>query len=485
MKILIRIMFPFKTNDSIKLSLIQNRKSIREHIIRNSSIDNPMDKELLEVFEIQKKIRSFIASSADGIATSILGTSTNLKNIEKVQSEFVSSLSHFSDISMNLASSAEELDAVIHSISFQISETLKTFDQTGQRNQELVKSLEKTSKEIENIAKQSLWVKLENQKNDEEFLSLYNDLKKINENIQLVKDISDRTNLLALNASIEAARAGEGGRGFSVVADGVSKLAENTKIAVKTIQDSAAHIRNRFLEFQENSKARTSVLVEIIEKIQGIETAIIANRKESNSNLSEIQILISQFHELELKLREVGSASANIANDSTSISNQVHVLADHSIHSKTDFDSIFAKIEETVKLITNQNSVWLLEFIFHRRMDHIHWVKAVDDAIQTNLVQNLPQLNHTLCKMGLWYYQSSVLDQNQKRIHEKLEAPHQELHQCAIRIKEAMLLEDKEAVKTERTKLQECFLVLSKTFDEYINYLEAKTLENLELTSIN
>ena len=147
MKILIRIMFPFKTNDSIKLSLIQNRKSIREHIIRNTSIENPMDKEFLELFEIQKKIRSFIASSADGIATSILGTSTNLKNIEKVQSEFVSSLSHFSDISMNLASSAEELDAVIHSISFQISETLKTFDQTGQRNQELVKSLEKTSKE--------------------------------------------------------------------------------------------------------------------------------------------------------------------------------------------------------------------------------------------------------------------------------------------------------------------------------------------------
>lgn len=88
----------------------------------------------------------------------------------------------------------------------------------------------------------------------------------------------------------------------------------------------------------------TSVLIEIIEKIQSIESSIVSNRLESNANLNEIQMLISQFHELEFKLREVASASANIANDSTSISNQVHILSESSIQSKSDFDSIFAKI---------------------------------------------------------------------------------------------------------------------------------------------
>jgi methyl-accepting chemotaxis protein len=68
--------------------------------------------------------------------------------------------------------------------------------------------------------------------------------KKIDEAITLTKAISERTNLLALNAAIEAARAGEAGRGFSVVAEEVRKLADQSRRATEKISSEMKEIQS-------------------------------------------------------------------------------------------------------------------------------------------------------------------------------------------------------------------------------------------------
>ena len=129
--------------------------------------------------------------------------------------------------------------------------------------------------------------------------------EKISKIIKVIDEIAFQTNLLALNATIEAARAGEAGRGFSVVANEVKKLAQDTmnslgktnqsiegiEKSVASLGDNIEDTRTQFLQTQEGYAGVVDHIEEIFKNIQTV-TSVLSDlgqaTQERSGMLSEV-----------------------------------------------------------------------------------------------------------------------------------------------------------------------------------------------------
>ena len=165
---------------------------------------------------------------------------------------------------------------------------------------------------------------------------LANESQNIGSVLDVIRSISEQTNLLALNAAIEAARAGEHGRGFAVVADEVRTLASRTG-------QSTDEIQSMISKLQEGTRAA----VDAVKASQTLSVSTVEQASSANNSLNEIERLVSVITEMNSQIARATEQQTQAADEVNLRINDLSQSTEQSLDNTKQLNSASDKLKQS------------------------------------------------------------------------------------------------------------------------------------------
>ncbi|MDE6213598.1 MAG: MCP four helix bundle domain-containing protein, partial [Lachnospiraceae bacterium] len=258
--------------------------------------------EFQQIYESLRQLRNNMVETLRFIGESSIQVSAGSTNLAE-------SSESLAEGATEQAGAVQELQNTITTIAGEAKKAADSAEQAYRQSQEYANVADRSSDDMKEMV---------------EAMSRINETsQKIGNIISEIENIASETNLLSLNASIEAARAGEAGRGFSVVADQIRQLAEQSS---KSAVDTRTLIEGAMSEIDNGNKVADRAVASLATVVEGIRKVADSSQELSVSSANQAHTMESAEHDVN-QISDVIQTNAAIAEESSATSQELSAQA--------------------------------------------------------------------------------------------------------------------------------------------------------------